>query len=138
MNYTCFNCLIGYCEDEINWISKYFETHKVFIMTVWWLRYSCIYKNLSIFKSHNKAANERIFWNLQNRALQIEDCISVNNNQYFFKSRQIGIVYAKTQLLRKWTIYIQCNIMKESSFLLLCLYVLFGNYKRNIKSFRMG
>lgn len=61
-----------------------------------------------------------------------------NYLQYFFKSRQIGIVYAKTQLLRKWTIYIQCNIMKESSFLLLCLSVLFGNYKRNIKSFRMG
>ena len=61
-----------------------------------------------------------------------------NYLQYFFKSRQIGIVYAKTQLLRKWTIYIQGNIMKESSFLLLCLSVLFGNYKRNIKSFRMG
>lgn len=61
-----------------------------------------------------------------------------NYLQYFFKSRQIGIVYAKTQLLRKWTIYIQCSIMKESSFLLLCLSVLFGNYKRNIKSFRMG
>ena len=58
--------------------------------------------------------------------------------RYFFQSRQIGIVYAKIQLPWKWTIYIQCSIMKDSSFLLLCLSVLFGNYKRNIESFRTG